>query len=310
MSSYTSSSKTVLDTIEWIKRFIFLRPMAIGNFLEPALTSANIIMQTIVGPPFFWRWNRVTTGFITAVGQQDYTVFNWKASFEITTAYVLVDSNGNCQACTTAGTTGTVIPTFNSTKGQTTTDGNAVWTNMGSIGTPVSTTYTFGWIETVSLKATNPNVTNPYWKEIRPKITLALESAQERPQYIAAQYDNGNGDMTFRLMSVPDDAYPVAITVQQKAPVFTSLNQSWAPIPDEYSMLYNWGMMAMMMLYADDVSRYQFAVNKFIAGLLSTHQGLTQTEKNIVLNNWQMISGQPMVMNTNDMQGDQVRTAL
>ena len=392
MASNTSSSAmTILGSLEWIRRFTFLRPSAIGNFLEPALTSANTIVQTILGPPFFWRWNRVVTGFVTKVGQQDYTIFNWKSGFAVNTQYVLVDSNGNSQAVTTAGVTGAAIPSFNPTKGDTTAEnqfvlsavanasagttvytgtiavpvgslvgltfivtgfdnaanngtfvvtanngsttitlantagvadshaglmtavGGAVWTNMGSINTPVSTTYNFAWMETISLQVTNAQSGAITWKEISPKITIALEEQIARPNFIAAQLDNGNGDITFRLMPVPDQVYPVAITVQEQPPVYTAanggVNQTWAPIPDEYSMIYNWGMLALMLLYADD-PRFQMANNKFIASLLSTHQGLTDTERNIWLNNWQALSGTQIMYATNNQQATQVRTAI
>ena len=77
---FRNQLSTILQTIEWAKKFIFLRPLAIGDFLEPAVSSANTILQTILGPPFSWRWNRVATGFICVPGQQDYTIFNWQAN--------------------------------------------------------------------------------------------------------------------------------------------------------------------------------------------------------------------------------------
>jgi hypothetical protein len=72
----SSSTNTLLRTIEWTKKLNFGRRSAIGNFLEPAMTSANTVMQTMLGAPFAWRWNRVVTGFITTPGQQDYTLLS------------------------------------------------------------------------------------------------------------------------------------------------------------------------------------------------------------------------------------------
>jgi len=296
--------------MEWAKRFIFQRPTATGNFLEPAVSSANIILQTILGAPFRWRWNRSVIGFVTQVGQQDYTVFNWTANTVVTIGYVLVDSNGFSQQITTPGTTGGTIPTFNSTVGGTTADGSAVWTNLGSIATvKYNTTYRFGWIENASVRDANPNTCAFEWKQISPKIDLALDSAQSRPHSIAAEFDDVNGNTTFRLMPAPDKAYPVSITVQQKPPVITGTDSTWAPIPDEYSRLYNWGFLALMYMYADD-PRFQFANQKFVANLLSTSEGLTETEVNIMLNNWQQITGAVPVMNDNIQQGRQGRAAI
>lgn len=310
-----NSSITLLQTIEWAKRFIFRRPTALGNFLEPAITSANTILQTIIGPPFAWRWNRAVIAFMTNAGQQDYTIFNWSASTPLTLGYVLVDNNGNSQQVTTPGTTGTTEPTWNPTVGQTTTDGSVVWTNKGPVVvTGVSSTYQFGWIENASIRVQNPNTCLNEWKPLSPKIDLALDSTQDRPQFIAAEFDNGNNNVTFRLMPCPNAAYPVSITIQQKPTLFSAtaegLNQTWAPIPDEYSRLYNWGFLALMYLYMDDDTRFQMANQKFIANLLSTNEGLTETERNIMLNNWQQITGAPIVFVDNIQQGRQGRGAL
>src|SRR5208337_2064460 len=48
---------TIANSIEWAKKFTFARGMVLGNSLEPALTSAYLITQTILSPPFEWWWN-------------------------------------------------------------------------------------------------------------------------------------------------------------------------------------------------------------------------------------------------------------
>jgi hypothetical protein len=306
-----ASSITILDTIYWAKRFIFLRNLASGNNNEPALTNANTILQTIVGAPFAWRWNRAVIGFVAVQGQQDYTIFNWQQTTAIGIGYVLVDTNGFSQQVTTAGVTGATIPTpFNITPGQTTTDGSVIWTNMGAIGVGnTSTIYNFDWIETASVQAYDANTCLPTWKEISVKMNLALDSAQSRPHDVSAQYEDANGNITFRLMPAPDKAYPVVLSIQQKPTTITSLNQTWGPIPDEYSRLYNWGFLALSYLYADD-ARFTAANQKFIASLLSTSQGLTQSERNIWLNNWQAITGVPIENASRTQQGFQGRSNL
>lgn len=306
----SNSTITLGTTSEWAKRFVFRRPLNLGNFNEPAVTSANIILQTMIGPPFRWMWNRVVTGFITTAGQQDYTIFNWQASTAVQLGWVLVDSNGNCQKVTTDGTTTTIIPSFNNTKGGTTTDGTAVWTNQGNIGVGnISTVYSFGWIESTSVQDTNPVTSQFEWKEINSKIGLGLDSAQSLPNNVSAQFEDSNGNITFRLMPVPDKAYPVAITMQQKAPVMVGMPSTWTPVPDGFSRIYNWGFLALMYMYADD-NRFTVANQKFISNLLSTNEGLTETEVNIFLNNWQQITGSPVVLNDNIAQGRQGRISL
>ena len=298
-----SSTITLLNTIEWSKRFNFRRPIALGHYLEPAVSNANIILQTIIGPPFAWRWNRVVTGFITTIGQQDYFLFNWQVNFTLSVGAVTVDNNGNCQSVITAGTTGTSVPVWGSL-GNNTNDGSVVWINLGSINTPVSANYNFNWIETSSVQDIVADT--PKWFEMTSKICSGLDSTSSRPRFISAQGDDGFGNITFRLLSVPDKTYPVAITIQQKPPLFTKLSQTWEPIPDEYSRIYNWGFLSLFYMFSDD-PRFGLANQKFVASLLSIAEGLDSTSRNIFLNNWQLVTGQP-IENVNKLQqGDQMR---
>lgn len=301
----TQSSIRLLDTMEWAKKFIANRATAIGNYLEPALTSANIIKQTMLGAPFRWRWNRTMTGFITQQGQQDYYVFNWTASTAVGVGWVLVDLNGNCQRAANSGITGTFYPTFDPTVSGVTGDGTGSttvnWVNAGQVNLEADINYNFGWIETTSVQDANSK-----WWTMQSKIGLDIDSIQARPKSISAQGDDGSGNILFRVMPEPDQAYPTAITLQQNAGLFTSVYQTWNPIPDFYSDIYNWGFLAHMLLFSDD-ARFQYANQKFVTALLSRNQGLTQTEINIWLANWQEVTGQPIALSATQSQGEQAR---
>lgn len=309
----TNSTITLLDTMEWAKRFVSNRNFAIGNFLEPALTSANIIMQTIIGAPFRWRWNRILTGFVTTPGQQDYYLFNWTASTQVNIGWVLVDTNGNSQSVVTPGVTvtGTAYPTWNSTVGGVTFDGAGstavTWINLGPVNGAVgsyeetSPSYGFGWIETASVQ----DAAGKWW-EMEEKICLASDSSQARPRFLSGQGDDGSGNITFRVMPIPDTSYPIIMTLQKNATLFTGINQTWAPIPDNYSNIYNWGFLALMFLFSDD-PRFQLANQKFVTSILGGNQGLDQTEVNIFLNNWQEITGAPIANSQRLAQGQQAR---
>jgi hypothetical protein len=374
-----SSTFTLLDTIEWAKTMNFGRSFALGNYLQPATMSANMVVQTMLGAPFCWRWNRVVTGFIAVPGIQDYTLTNWNPSTVVGSNWYVIDSNGNSQSATgllpintTSSTsvspgivtvtvssitnmadgvfvivdtginqetveitatgagnftatftkshtepfsvinsnyTGLTIPIWNQTLGGATDDGNIIWTNQGPIPVdiPLNSAFTFSWMETQSVY--DISLSPPKWIEIQSKISLGLDSTEARPKWISAQGDDGLGDITFRLMQTPDQAYPVAITIQQKPPIFTSVNQTWAPIPDEYSHIYNWGFLSLMWMFADD-SRFTFASQKFIAHLLSASEGLSETEFAIFLNNWQQITGAPIGKADRLQQGYQGRSAV
>lgn len=301
-----SSTITLLQTQEWAKKFNFNRASAMGNFLEPAMTSANTVLQTIVGAPFAWRWNRAVIGFITAANQQDYTVFNYQHTTAVKLGWFTVDDAGNSQKCTTAGTTGSSTPSWNHTLAGTTTDGSVTWTNMGPLGNnEVTGSYSFAWMETSSVLETTVN-NGSRWVAMNLKLVLDLEGKTARPTNIAAQSDDGLGNVTFRLNPVPGIAYPVVITVQQKPPLFTKTSQTWAPIPDEYSHIYNWGFLSLMWLFADD-PRFGTANAKFVSALLGSNQGLTETQLNIFLQSWQAITGVPIANGIAMQQGYQAR---
>jgi hypothetical protein len=296
-----ASTVTLLRSLEFCKKFVFNRQLSIGDFKEPLITSANTVLQTIVSKPFRWQFNRVVTGFYAVVGQQDYTLlYAWPASTALLTGYQLIDSNGNSQIVTVAGTTNSTVPSWNATVGGTTTDNGVTWKNQGPIPN-ASSSYNFGWIENVSVQ----DPVSSKWIQISNKVDLALDAAQSRPQNIAAELIGTLG-IVFRLMPLPDKAYPVAITLQQSAQLFTSLNQTWSPIPDDLGYVYNTGLLAWMYEFADD-GRSPQKRQEFVARLLGAAEGLTATEVDIFLSNFNALSLSPMERQIQLQQGNQGR---
>src|ERR1700675_3436745 len=70
------STVTINQTVEFCKRLSFDRNPIVGNSLEPALTAAQIIMQTILSPPFNWFWNTTELAFTTNPVAQVATITN------------------------------------------------------------------------------------------------------------------------------------------------------------------------------------------------------------------------------------------
>lgn len=134
------------------------------------------------------------------------------------------------------------------------------------------------------------NQSPPKWIELEVKNNLALDSLPDRPRFINPHVEDGNGNMTWRVMPAPDKNYPVSIHIQKAAPAVTSINQTWAPIPDYMQYVYNWGFMALMWAFADD-PRFQIANQKFIAGLLARAEGISDEERNAFLNAWHNLTG-------------------
>jgi hypothetical protein len=162
----------------------------------------------------------------------------------------------------------------------------------------------FGWIEHAEVQ--DLNATPPAWQALDARLSLGLTSDLDRPNAIAAEVDDNAGNITFRLLPSPDQAYPISLTTQNKAALFAGTASFWAPIPDEFSYLYNFGFLALTLLYADD-PRWQWANQKFVAHLLGAAQGLTATQISVFLNNWMAVTGQPIYEADRLQQGIQAR---
>ena len=187
---------------------------------DPAFSNADWVKQTILAPPFAWRWNRKTASpqvptFSTEVGITDYSVS---------------------------------LPTF-------------------------------GWIE----KATCYDPNNGYSaQELKNELVVAGESAPNQPTRIAAVGDDGAGNITFRVFPAPDKVYAIVVESQNAASLFTSLSQTWAPIPDYFSYIYNTGFQAKAYEYAGD-PRFGQAVQLFYTQLAEVAEGLDTSQRNLFL---------------------------
>jgi hypothetical protein len=208
----------IQDTLNWVAGMIVQRPtVGVAAPLEPALTSANKIMQMILAPPFRWSWNRFENSSIVCTpGVSDYVVS---------------------------------LPTW-------------------------------GWLEKAYLFLggnTPPSV------EIEVAQVLSKETVPNRPATIAAIFDDNAGNITFRLMPPPDQAYQVTLEGQKAAIQATALgNTTWAPIPDRYAFLYEQGMLATLQgIYSGQL--YAMNMEMFLRMLISCAEGLTETEKAIWL---------------------------
>lgn len=223
-----ASTLKLLDTINWAQPFLRFAPLTIGANNEPAITCGNIVLSTILGPPFTWRWNRNTVSVTLSAGIQDYS--------------------------------------------QAVSD--------------------FGFIETASVGTSSGFFEIRQIKNQLPK-TSTNTSFLGRPNFVAAQNDDNAGNITFRFVPVPDASIggnAASITYQKKPTLFTTgagstTNVTWAPIPDEYSYVYNHGFLAMCMLYWDD-PRWQVELPRFLSSLIGISEGLSETQKNIFLENW------------------------
>jgi len=295
------STRTIQDSINWAKRFNFNRNPVIGNSLEPALSSAQVVMQAILSPPMEWWWNtqelvftcnpvpNSATSTVVAIvsGVLTVTAANTFAKGNIILPGLLTGGSAalNGQVITVATASSTQFTASVSLPDSTDTVG--VFTNVTTQDYTIPAP-SFSHIEHASILDIDATGAPIKWFQLTINDNLALESSQNRPEFLSPYIEDGAGNITFRVFSAPDKPYPVSVHVQLAAPRVTSVNQTWAPLPDFLQYIYDWGFLALLWQFADD-PRAVYANNQFKAGLLGRQEGLTEEQKNIFLNNWQAL---------------------
>jgi hypothetical protein len=217
-----SSTIQLQRSINLASQFLRLEPLVFpqNTANDPAFSNADWVMQTILAPPFAWRWNRIGASpsvptFVTKIGISDYKVF---------------------------------LPTF-------------------------------GWLE----KAVAYDPINGYYAfELAVELLKGAETLPNQPNRIAAQYDDGAGNITFRVYPAPDKVYNIVLEYQNSAQLFTTATQTWDPIPDYLSYIYNEGLFAKCGEYLSE-PRYAAAMQSFYTNLAANSEGLNESQKNLWL---------------------------
>lgn len=214
------STITVQQTLTWLQAFVLQRPTFTVNGAtnEPALTSANKILASMVAAPFRWNWNRaqILTAFTTIPGTSDYTLS---------------------------------VPNF-------------------------------GYLEKATLFLAGRTPDTTFELEVFP--ILASDTNQNEPAKISAVIDDGAGNITFRLLPVPDNAYIGSLTIQKSPTLLTSLSQTWSPVPDKYAHIYEQAMVAHMQgMY--NTQAYFSGMELFFRMLVAAAEGMTESEKALFL---------------------------
>jgi len=115
--------------------------------------------------------------------------------------------------------------------------------------------------------------------------SLSAESVVKRPSSAAMQMQDDDGNVTLRLNTFPDVAYAIDGHYQRAPVLMSSLANTWAPIPDQLSFIYDWGFLGFVSLLVKD-ARSPIFLSKFASHLLGAQEGLTALQRNIFLGNF------------------------
>jgi hypothetical protein len=319
-----ASSISLNSSVTWVKPFIFFKPMAFGAASEPAVSSANLVEQTIVGAPFRWNWNRAVKMF-TCVQQGNPPAFVQDnivqmSDFGFIEKAVVYSPDGSLKELEIRNglSEDTVTGRPQYISAQIDDNGTLVIANITNVelqsnvltitaNNSFSTgqiIYFSGLNKATFLNGNTAIIINANGASFTAIFNQAILS---QPNY-ASSADTGiasTGNITFRLMPVPDQAYKITVTYQKKVPLMTSLSNFWT-VPDQYSYIFQYGFMALMMQFSDD-PRWQVYNAKFVTHLLGASQGLNDMERNIFMQSWQAITGFPQSRTIELQQGWQAR---
>jgi hypothetical protein len=160
----------------------------------------------------------------------------------------------------------------------------------------------YGYMEKIWLTAPDGRVT-----EITNIVSsLADESAIKRPSSAAVNFEDTTGELTIRMNTIPDVAYAIAGFYQRGPILMTSLANSWAPIPDRLSYIYDWGFMAYVAMLTKDARTAMF-MGKFASHLLGAQDGISATQRNIFLGNFLPLVTEQSREMMSTQQGTQAR---
>jgi len=261
-------------------------------------------LTTVLSPPFCWNWNRQNVSFLAATGTQDYAQNVATFGFIEKASYVAAASITNT-VLTSGVATYTVSPAFltaSSFQVGVVVSVNGT-TNGAGIFNVAQQPITAITVNTFSVAITSGNVGSAAdtgtalagkVAEI-PGVQGVLGTGNDAgaPVYIAAQTDDNAGSITFRLLPIPDQPYQLNVIYQKRIPtLMTGPTSTWAPIPDHYSVIYQWGFLSVIAAYFDD-PRWAGFTQKFVATILGMAEGLEETQRDIFQKSWlDMISEQ------------------
>ena len=137
----------------------------------------------------------------------------------------------------------------------------------------------FGWLE--KGVAYDPN--NAYAAyELQVGLIIGAETLNNQPCRITTETWDNEGNVTFRIFPAPDVVYNVCVIYQNAAPQFSSVLQSWTPIPDWFSYIFNSGFRALAYDYFAD-PRFSSEIQLFYQNLAANAEGLSETQKSLWL---------------------------
>ncbi len=284
----------LITTIAWAQPYIQYSPLTAGTGFEPAASIASMIQNSILNPPMTWSWNRFEDSTqMTQIGRQDYSYS--LTNFGFLEKASLTDSQGKIWEIKDIYNTQSLSKSAVQQRPSAVAILNYISGNnftLRFLGVPdqvytINLTYQGLAIQFSSFKVTSAANTangNTVYTGI---FTPSSFATGDQASFSGFTNDANNGVFTIvsstsTLLTV---ANPAGI-LETPATVAMVIDVSWAPIPDQYSDIYNNLFLseAFQAVSEDaEAARYR---QRGIAALLAKSEGLTEVQYNAFLSQW------------------------
>ncbi|TLN23838.1 hypothetical protein FDZ71_02385 [bacterium] len=141
-----------------------------------AIAMKDEVEEWLLGSTFTEQLGQIINSVATIAARANSTAYSLGAIVKPATA------NGFVYKCTTAGTSGSSVPTFPTAIGQTVTDGTAVWTNCGYAGAgalTASNLYKTLVAAKKALRKANTWIEGEMWAVIPPEVEELILTSTE-----------------------------------------------------------------------------------------------------------------------------------
>lgn len=288
-------TNTLQTTVNFAQTFIQYLPLTAGLGQEPAVSIASMIRNSMLNPPLTWFFNRNEVTFQTVVGQQDYTLATMPDLAFVEKVSLTNDAGEIFEIKDIYNNSALAVSAFQQRPSAMSVESSSVITNVLNyklrfLGVPdaiytVTVTYQklapqFGpFFMSAAGTAAAGNTT---YTGIFDPLSFPVGAVANITGFKVNAVNNGS----FVVVSCSTTALVVvnAAGVAETISSYAS-NFSWAPIPDQYSDVYNNLFVAEAMAINDD-ARAQLYRQRGVAALMAKASGLTEMQKNAFAQQW------------------------
>lgn len=286
---------TLQNSINFARPFIQYSPLTAGFGQEPAASIGSMVRNSLLSAPMTWFFNRGEITFLTVIGQQDYIIAT-APDLAFVETVSLTDDAGNIWQIKDVYDNQTLSPSsFQQRPNSMSIQTAPVVANVQNykfrfLGVP-DQIYTV----TIEYQKLSPQF-GPFF------ITSCASAAAGNTAYTGSfdtlSFPAGATAIItgFKTNVVNNGSFvvvsctPTLLTLVNAAGVAETIsafanNFSWAPIPNQYSDVYNNLFLSEALATVDD-ARAQLYRQRGVAAMLSKATGLTEMQKNAFAQQW------------------------